>query len=172
MRRGCPAASRTPPPPACCGNRTPPQEVWSAPLPNGEPSLSFGKDAVHRLFCADAGASFPRRYGSATGGQIRNPYVLDRSPCGSSSGCAVAAAAVLAAATIGSETDGSSQMRVREPVKPSSRSVPAARGPARDAPTASSAPASGQAPLPLLLTGPRSRFRTGVCPWPSGTPPR
>ncbi|MEU3397165.1 amidase family protein [Streptomyces filamentosus] len=44
---------------------------------------------------------------SATGGQTRNPYVLDRSPCGSSSGSAVAAAAALAAVTIGSETDGS-----------------------------------------------------------------
>ncbi|MFJ2628651.1 amidase [Streptomyces sp. NPDC087532] len=44
---------------------------------------------------------------SATGGQTRNPYVLDRSPCGSSSGSAAAAAATLAAVTIGSETDGS-----------------------------------------------------------------
>ncbi|GAA5090528.1 amidase [Nocardia iowensis] len=44
---------------------------------------------------------------SATGGQTRNPYVLDRSPCGSSSGSAVAAAAALAAVTIGTETDGS-----------------------------------------------------------------
>ncbi|MEE1736163.1 amidase [Streptomyces sp. BE147] len=44
---------------------------------------------------------------SATGGQTRNPYVLDRSPCGSSSGSAAAAAAGLAAVTIGSETDGS-----------------------------------------------------------------
>ncbi|MER8041283.1 amidase [Streptomyces sp. NPDC094032] len=42
---------------------------------------------------------------SATGGQTRNPYVLDRSPCGSSSGSAVAAAAALAAVTIGSETE-------------------------------------------------------------------
>ncbi|MER6366239.1 amidase [Kitasatospora sp. NPDC001527] len=44
---------------------------------------------------------------SATGGQTRNAYVLDRSPCGSSSGSAVAAAASLAAVTIGTETDGS-----------------------------------------------------------------
>jgi amidase len=40
-------------------------------------------------------------------GQTRNPYVLDRNPCGSSSGSGVAAAASLAAATIGTETDGS-----------------------------------------------------------------
>ena len=44
---------------------------------------------------------------SSLGGQTRNPHVLDRSPCGSSSGSAVAAAASLAAATIGTETLGS-----------------------------------------------------------------
>ena len=40
-------------------------------------------------------------------GQSHNPYVLDRNPCGSSSGSAIAAAAGLAAACIGTETDGS-----------------------------------------------------------------
>lgn len=44
---------------------------------------------------------------SSAGGQTRNPYVLDRSPCGSSSGSAVAVSANLCAAAIGSETDGS-----------------------------------------------------------------
>jgi amidase len=44
---------------------------------------------------------------SARGGQTRNPYVLDRNPCGSSSGSAVAVAANLAAAAVGTETDGS-----------------------------------------------------------------
>jgi len=44
---------------------------------------------------------------SARGGQCRNPYVLDRSPLGSSAGSAVAAAANLCAVTIGTETDGS-----------------------------------------------------------------
>ncbi|MGC9665630.1 amidase [Planosporangium sp. 12N6] len=44
---------------------------------------------------------------SGRGGQTANPYVLDRNPCGSSSGSAVAAAANLAAVTIGTETDGS-----------------------------------------------------------------
>ena len=44
---------------------------------------------------------------SALGGQTKNPYVLDRSPCGSSSGSGVAVAANLAAAAIGTETDGS-----------------------------------------------------------------
>jgi amidase len=44
---------------------------------------------------------------SSRGGQTRNPYALDRSPSGSSSGSAVAAAASLCAAAIGTETDGS-----------------------------------------------------------------
>jgi amidase len=44
---------------------------------------------------------------SAVGGQCLNPYALDRSPCGSSSGSGVAVAADLCAAAIGTETDGS-----------------------------------------------------------------
>ena len=44
---------------------------------------------------------------SARGGQCRNPYALDRSPCGSSSGSGVAVSANLVAAAIGTETDGS-----------------------------------------------------------------
>ena len=44
---------------------------------------------------------------SGRGGQTRNPYALDRNPCGSSSGSAVAVAANLAVAAIGTETDGS-----------------------------------------------------------------
>jgi amidase len=44
---------------------------------------------------------------SAVGGQTRNPYVLDRNACGSSSGTAVAVAANLAAVGVGTETDGS-----------------------------------------------------------------
>jgi amidase len=44
---------------------------------------------------------------SARGGQTHNAYVLDRNPCGSSSGSAAAVAAGLAVAAIGTETDGS-----------------------------------------------------------------
>src|SRR4051795_5455153 len=44
---------------------------------------------------------------SAVGGQTNNPYVLDRNPCGSSSGSAVVAAADLATVAVGTETDGS-----------------------------------------------------------------
>ena len=44
---------------------------------------------------------------SARGGQTRNPYALDRSPCGSSAGTGAAIAANLAAVGVGTETDGS-----------------------------------------------------------------
>jgi len=44
---------------------------------------------------------------SAIGGLVKNPYVLDRSACGSSSGSGAAVAASLAAAALGTETDGS-----------------------------------------------------------------
>lgn len=44
---------------------------------------------------------------SAVGGQTSNPYVLDRNPCGSSSGSAAALAASLSQVAIGTETDGS-----------------------------------------------------------------
>ena len=44
---------------------------------------------------------------SGRGGQVLNPYVLDRSPCGSSSGSAAAIAANLGAVAVGTETDGS-----------------------------------------------------------------
>jgi amidase len=44
---------------------------------------------------------------SSRGGQTHNPYVLDRNPCGSSSGSGAALAANLCAVTIGTETNGS-----------------------------------------------------------------
>jgi amidase len=44
---------------------------------------------------------------SAVGGLTRNPHVVDRNTCGSSSGSGAAMAAELAAATVGTETDGS-----------------------------------------------------------------
>jgi amidase len=44
---------------------------------------------------------------SARGGQVKSPYVLDRNPCGSSSGTGAAIAANLAAVGVGTETDGS-----------------------------------------------------------------
>ena len=44
---------------------------------------------------------------SGRGGQCRNPYALDRNPCGSSSGSGAATSANFTAAAIGTETDGS-----------------------------------------------------------------
>jgi amidase len=44
---------------------------------------------------------------SSRGGQTKNPYILDRSPSGSSSGSGAAVAANLCAVAIGTETDGS-----------------------------------------------------------------
>jgi amidase len=44
---------------------------------------------------------------SGRGGQTRNPYVLDRSPCGSSSGSGSAVSANFSAVAVGTETDGS-----------------------------------------------------------------
>jgi amidase len=44
---------------------------------------------------------------SGRGGQTRNPYALDRNPCGSSSGSGAAVAANLCSVAVGTETDGS-----------------------------------------------------------------
>ena len=44
---------------------------------------------------------------SSRGGQTKNPYVLDRNPCGSSAGTGAAIAASLATIGVGTETDGS-----------------------------------------------------------------
>ena len=44
---------------------------------------------------------------SGVGGQTKNPYVLDRNPCGSSSGSGVAVSANLCMTAIGTETNGS-----------------------------------------------------------------
>lgn len=44
---------------------------------------------------------------SALGGQVKNPHMLDRNPCGSSSGSGAAVAASLVAGAVGTETNGS-----------------------------------------------------------------
>lgn len=44
---------------------------------------------------------------SGIGGQTKNPYILDRNPCGSSSGSGVAVSANLCMVAIGTETNGS-----------------------------------------------------------------
>lgn len=52
-------------------------------------------------------SSFSSSGWSGVGGQTNNPYILDRNPCGSSSGPAVAVSANLAMLGIGTETNGS-----------------------------------------------------------------
>ncbi len=44
---------------------------------------------------------------TALGGQVHNPHILNRNPCGSSSGSGAAMAASMAAGTVGTETNGS-----------------------------------------------------------------
>jgi len=44
---------------------------------------------------------------SGVGGQCRNPYILDRNPCGSSSGSGAAVSSALTSVALGTETDGS-----------------------------------------------------------------
>jgi amidase len=56
---------------------------------------------------ANARCSYSTSGWSGRGGLTRNPYALDRNPCGSSSGSAVAVAASLCAVAVGTETDGS-----------------------------------------------------------------
>ena len=56
---------------------------------------------------ANARCSYSTSGWSGRGGLTRNPYALDRNPCGSSSGSGVAPAADLCAAAVGTETDGS-----------------------------------------------------------------
>jgi amidase len=52
-------------------------------------------------------SSFSSSGWCAVNGQSRNPYVLDRNPCGSSSGSGISVSASLTAASLGTETDGS-----------------------------------------------------------------
>ncbi len=68
-------------------------------------AVIFGKTNLSEW--ANARSTHSSSGWSARGGQTRNPYALDRNPCGSSSGSAVAVAANLAAGAIGTETDGS-----------------------------------------------------------------
>ena len=56
---------------------------------------------------ANIRSSHPISGWSAVGGLVRNPYALDRSACGSSSGTGAAITASLAAVGVGTETDGS-----------------------------------------------------------------
>jgi amidase len=68
-------------------------------------ALIFGKTNLSEW--ANARCSYSTSGWSGRGGLTKNPYALDRNPCGSSSGSGVAVAANLCAAAVGTETDGS-----------------------------------------------------------------
>jgi amidase len=68
-------------------------------------ALIFGKTNLSEW--ANIRCTYSTSGWSARGGLTRNPYALDRNPCGSSSGSGVAVAANLCAVAVGTETDGS-----------------------------------------------------------------
>ena len=85
---------------------------------NLAPSDAFAVAALRRAGAVILGKSNMSEWGylrstrpcsgwSSRGGQTRNPYVLDRSPGGSSSGSGAAVAANLCVAAVGAEVDGS-----------------------------------------------------------------
>jgi amidase len=90
--------------------------IETADMPTTAGSLALvdnapGRDAPIVTRLREAGAVILGKANlsewSAVGGQTRNPYDPERTPCGSSSGSAVAVAVGLAPAAIGTETDGS-----------------------------------------------------------------
>jgi len=81
------------------------QDSWVAKKLREAGALILGKANLSEW--ANYRASFSSSGWSGVGGQTKNPYVLDRNPCGSSSGSAVAVSANLCAVAIGTETWGS-----------------------------------------------------------------
>lgn len=83
----------------------PPRDSWVAKSLRDAGAIILGKTNLSEW--ANYRASFSSSGWSGLGGQTKNPYVLDRNPCGSSSGSAVAVSANLCAISIGTETWGS-----------------------------------------------------------------
>ncbi len=83
----------------------PPQDSWVAKKLRAAGAVILGKANLSEW--ANYRSSFSSSGWSGVGGQTKNPYVLDRNPCGSSSGSAVAVSANLCAVAIGTETWGS-----------------------------------------------------------------
>ena len=84
---------------------TPLQDAFLVAKLRAAGALILGKTNLSEW--ANFRASFSSSGWSSRGGQTKNPYILDRNPCGSSSGSGVAVAANLCAAAVGTETDGS-----------------------------------------------------------------
>jgi amidase len=87
------------------GESTPPKDSFIAQKLRQAGAVILGKTNLSEW--ANFRSTHSTSGWSGRGGLTKNPYVLDRNPCGSSSGSGVAAAANLCAVTIGTETDGS-----------------------------------------------------------------
>ncbi|MEJ2545600.1 MAG: amidase family protein [Calditrichaceae bacterium] len=81
------------------------QDSWVAIKLREAGAVILGKANLSEW--ANYRASFSSSGWSGIAGQTKNPYVLDRNPCGSSSGSAVSVSANLCAIAIGTETWGS-----------------------------------------------------------------
>ena len=86
-------------------NSFPLKDSWVAKKLRDEGAVILGKTNLSEW--ANYRASYSSSGWSGVGGQTKNPYVLDRNPCGSSSGSAVAVSANLCVVAIGTETWGS-----------------------------------------------------------------
>lgn len=89
---------------ALVGSR-PPKDSWVAQKLRAAGAVILGKTNLSEW--ANIRSSHSTSGWSGRGGLTKNPYALDRNPCGSSSGTGAGISANLAAAGIGSETDGS-----------------------------------------------------------------
>jgi amidase len=89
---------------ALMGSR-PPQDSYVAQKLRSAGAVILGKTNLSEW--ANIRSSHSTSGWSGRGGLTRNPYALDRNPCGSSSGTGAAISANLCAAGIGTETDGS-----------------------------------------------------------------
>src|SRR5207237_1729362 len=87
------------------GGSIPPQDSFVAKRLREAGAVIIGKTNLSEW--ANFRSSHSTSGWSGRGGQTKNPYVLDRNPCGSSSGTGAAIAANLAAVGVGTETDGS-----------------------------------------------------------------
>jgi amidase len=86
-------------------NSIPLQDSWVAKKLREAGAVIIGKTNLSEW--AHFRANIAASGWSGLGGQTKNPYILDRNPCGSSSGSGVAVSANLCAFAIGTETDGS-----------------------------------------------------------------
>jgi len=86
-------------------NSYPLQDSWVAKKFKESGAIIIAKANLSEW--ANFRADFSSSGWSGVGGQTKNPYVIDRNPCGSSSGSGVAVSANLCALAIGTETNGS-----------------------------------------------------------------